>query len=71
MIARPDPIVIQKSSLELAKTQGLKQGIEQGIEQQKKEVVLKSFNAGLDCQLIQQITGLNEEQIDEIINHDE
>jgi len=58
-------------TLELAKTQGLKQGIEQGIEQQKKEVVLKSFNAGLDRQLIQQITGLNEEQIDEIINHDE
>jgi len=66
---KKDWVYMQKSSLELAKSQGLKQGIEQGIEQHKKEVVIKSYKAGLDRQFIQQITGLNEETIDEIINH--
>ncbi len=67
---KKDWVYMQKSSLELAKSQGIEQGIEQGVEQQKKEVVIKSFKAGLDRQLIQKITGLNEEQVDGMINHD-
>ncbi len=32
--------------------------------------ISKSFKAGLDRQLIQKITGLSEDQVDEIINSD-
>ncbi len=68
---KKDWIYMQKSSLALAKKQGLEQGIEQGIEQKNKQIVIKSFKAGLDNQLIQQITGLNEAQIKEIINEND
>ncbi len=61
---KKDWVYMQKSSLDLAK----KQGIEQGIEQNKEAVVIKSFKSGLDHDLIQQITGLNEELIERIIN---
>ncbi len=61
---KKDWVYMQKSSLDLAK----KQGIEQGIEQNKETVVIKSFKSGLDHDLIQQITGLNEELIERIIN---
>jgi len=81
---KKDWVYMQKSSLDLAKKQGIEQGLEQGIEQgleqgieqgieqgaeqHKKEIVLKSFKAGLDHQFIQKITGLSEDQVDEIIN---
>ncbi len=61
---KKDWVYMQKSSLDLAK----KQGIEQGIEQNKETVVIKSFKSGLDHDLIQKITGLNEELIERIIN---
>jgi len=60
---KKDWVYIQKSSIDLAKRQGLEQGIEQGLEQ----VVMNSYRAGVKVELIAEITGLDEEQIKEII----
>ncbi|MFK5950085.1 MAG: Rpn family recombination-promoting nuclease/putative transposase [Methylococcales bacterium] len=73
---KKDWVYMQKSSLELAKKQGIEQGMEQGMEkgieqgvaQKNKQIVIKSLKAGLDRPLIHQITGLNEKQLTAIIN---
>ena len=76
---RKDFIYIQKSSIELAKENGLKQGIEQGIEQGLKkgieqgakdkeiEIAKKSLQQGLDVKTIQMITGLQKNEIEKLI----
>jgi len=64
---KKDWVYIQKSSIALAKRQGLEQGIEQGLEQ----VVMNSYRAGVKAELIAQITGLGEEQIKEIIRRNQ
>jgi len=56
-------VYIQKSSIDLAKLQGLEQGIEQ--------VVINSYRAGVKVALIAQITGLGEEQIKAIIRRNQ
>jgi len=60
---KKDWVYIQKSSIDLAKRQGLEQGIEQGIEQ----VVMTAYRAEVKVALIAQITGLDDEQIKAII----
>jgi len=64
---KKDWVYIQKSSIDLAKRQGLEQGIEQGLEQ----VVMNSYRAGVKVELIAQITGLDEERIKEIIRRNQ
>ena len=60
---KKDWVYIQKSSIDLAKRQGLEQGIEQ--------VVMNSYRAGVKAELIAQITGLGEEQVKEIIRRNQ
>ncbi len=66
---KKDFVYMQKSSIDLAKRQGLEQGLEQGIEQGLEQVVMKSSQAGMNVELIVQITGLSAEKIKEIILH--
>jgi len=68
---KKDWVYIQKSSIDLAKRQGLEQGIEQGIEQGLEQVVMTAYRAGVKAELIAQITGLGEEQIKEIIRRNQ
>jgi len=58
-----DWVYIQKSSLELAK----KQGLEQGIEQEKIAMVINAHKAKLGIKLIQQLTHLSRAEIEKII----
>ena len=68
---RREFIFIQRSSLELAKEQGLEQGlsqgraegIEEGIEKTKEEMALNMINASLPDETIMQITGLSSAQL--------
>lgn len=64
---RREFIFIQRSSLELAKEQGLSQGraegIEEGIEKTKEEMALNMINASLPDETIMQITGLSSAQL--------
>lgn len=76
---KKDWIYMQKSSLSLAKKQGLeqglekglKQGLEQGLEQGKrinqKEIVINLYAAGVTLELISQGAGLNVDEINEIL----
>jgi len=76
---KKDWVYMQKSSIDLAKKQGLeqgleqgvKQGIEQGVKQGIEQVVIKSIHAGMDIPTIAQITGLDGEQIQNIIKQHE
>ena len=56
-------IAIQRSSLTLAKNQGIEQGIEQGKEESKFEVALKMKKEGFDMPLISKITGLSLQEL--------
>jgi len=47
--------------------QGIEQGIQQGIEQDKKEMILKSHQEGVDEALIARITGVDLETVQKII----
>jgi predicted transposase/invertase (TIGR01784 family) len=48
---------------------GEKKGIEKGIEMEKAETAINCLRIGLSSEQIQAITGLNKEQIEEIIKY--
>ncbi|PID88080.1 MAG: hypothetical protein CSB06_02045 [Bacteroidia bacterium] len=56
-----------KNSMNTAKEEGLTEGIEKGRKEgaleEKKEVVRKALQAGLSDEMIQQLTGLSEDEI--------
>ncbi len=56
-------IFIQKSSLALAERKGMEQGIQQGIQQAILGIARNAHAAGLPMSTIVEITGLNEEQL--------
>jgi len=60
---KKDWVYIQKSSIDLAKRQGIEQGLEQ--------VVMNSYRAGVKTELIAQITGLDDEKIKAIIRRNQ
>jgi len=60
---KKDWVYIQKSSIDLAKRQGLEQGLEQ--------VVMTAYRAEVKFALIAQLTGLGEEQIKAIIRRNQ
>jgi len=64
---KKDWVYMQKSSIDLAKNQGLKQGIEQGFGQGLEQVVMNSLSAGMEVALIGKITGLSVEKVEEVI----
>jgi predicted transposase/invertase (TIGR01784 family) len=76
---KKDWVYMQKSSIDLAKKQGIEQGIEQGLEQgleqgieqgakqSIEQVVIKSLHAGMKIQTIAQITGLDEKKLQDIM----
>ncbi|MEA3522075.1 MAG: transposase, partial [Campylobacterota bacterium] len=59
---RQEFISVQKSSIELAKEQGIEQGIEQG-ENNKAIEIAKNLLDILDDTMIAQKTGLSEQEI--------
>jgi len=65
---RKEFIFVQKSSIELAREQGLEQGIEQGTEKALRKVVINLHSSGMSIQSIADITGLSELNIKSIIN---
>ena len=59
---------MQKSSLSLAKKQGHAEGVEEGIVKGIELVVLNSYKAGLETEMISQITSLSVDEINKVIS---
>ena len=60
-------IAIQKSSLELAKQQGLEQGLEQCIEQGKLEMAKVLLSQGFSLETIATASGLSQETLNQLL----
>jgi predicted transposase/invertase (TIGR01784 family) len=63
---RREFISVQKSSIELAKEQGMEQGIEKGKLEEKLEIAKNSISKGLDDETISFITNLDIETIQKL-----
>lgn len=46
--------------------EGIEKGIKEGIEKKAKETAIKAINMGMNNEVIAELTGLKEEEIDEI-----
>ena len=66
MFERTRLIVAEKEGHQQGFEKGMKEGIEQGIEQEKIEIVKKMLNKQIDITTIIEITGLTQEEIENI-----
>ena len=55
-----------KEGLEKGLERGIKQGLERGTEQSKNEIAKNMLKKGLDISLISEVTGLSNEQINNL-----
>ena len=65
-----DNMMIENSIRDEATKKGIKQGLEQGLErgteQSKNEIAKNMLKKGLDISLISEVTGLSNEQINNL-----
>ena len=61
-----DNMMIENSIRDEATKKGIKQGLERGTEQSKNEIAKKMLKKGLDISLISEVTGLSNEQINNL-----
>ena len=65
-----DNMMIENSIRDEATKKGIKQGLEQGLErgteQSKNEIARNMLKKGLDISLISEVTGLSNEQINNL-----
>ena len=61
-----DNMMIENSIRDEATKKGIKQGLERGTEQSKNEIAKNMLKKGLDISLISEVTGLSNEQINNL-----
>ncbi len=61
-----DNMMIENSIRDEATKKGLKEGLERGTEQSKNEIAKNMLKKGLDISLISEVTGLSNEQINNL-----
>lgn len=57
---------VEQGALERGEERGLKKGMEKGIQKEKEAIVMTGLKKGLDINLIQELTGLSLDQINEL-----
>ncbi len=64
---RKEFVAIQKSSVQLGEQQGEQRGFQRGKEEEKLDIAQKMLAQGIETQLICQITGLSEKQLQNLL----
>jgi predicted transposase/invertase (TIGR01784 family) len=60
-------LMTEASALEKAEVKGFEKGIEKGIQQEKIEIAKSMLSKGLDIKLIQELTGLDKQTIENLL----